>query len=71
MAKRQRTDTRTQKVRRDERGRFAPSKKGLRNKGVTSGSLGNVPVLVAVGAGLIAVTAGAVITSAALRRNSQ
>ena len=71
MAKRQRTDTRTEKVRRDERGRFAPSKKRLGDKGSTAGSFGNVPVLVAAAAGLIAITAGAVITSAALRRNSQ
>ena len=71
MAKRQRTDTGTEKVRRDERGRFAASKKGKGDKGSTAGSLGNVPVLVAVAAGLIAVTAGAVITSAALRRNTQ
>ena len=71
MAKRQRSDTRTDEVRRDERGRFVASKKGQGGRGTTAGSFGTVPVLVAVAAGLVAIMAGAVITSAALRRNSR
>ena len=71
MAKRQRSDTRTDEVRRDERGRFVASKKGQGGRGTTAGSFGTVPVLVAVAAGLAAIMAGAVITSAALRRNSR
>ncbi len=71
MAKGQHTDTRTDEVRRDERGRFVASKKGRGGRGSTAGSFGTVPMLVAVAAGLVAITAGAVITSAALRRNSR
>ena len=75
MAKRQRIDTGTDKrdVGRDERGRFVASKKGRGDRGRTSArtsSFANVPVelLVAVAAGLVVITAGAVITSVTLRR---
>ena len=76
MAKRQRIDTGTDKrdVRRDERGRFVASKKRRGDRGRTpsarTNSLGNVPteLLVAVAAGLVVLTAGAVITSVTLRR---
>ena len=61
---------RNDKVRRDERGRFVTSN-GEGDKGSTAGSIANVPMLVAVAAGLVAIIAGAVNTSAALRRNSQ
>jgi hypothetical protein len=76
MARRQRIDTGTDKraARRDERGRFVASKKRWGGRGRTAvartSSLRNVPVelLVAMAAGLVVITAGAVITSVTLRR---
>ena len=76
MARRQRIDTGTDKraVRRDERGRFVASKKRRGDRGRTAlartSSFVNVPMelLVAVAAGLVVITAGALITSVTLRR---
>ena len=72
MARRERTDTRARKrnVRRDERGRFVGENGNAALARAIS--FGNRPIvlMLAVAAGLIVATAGAVIAAAPLRRGA-